>query len=835
MIELVLSILAITVLLLLASLLLPVAARLRVPHTVLLAALGIALGVLASQLGEGGGNLGIASDVIRGLGTLGFTAESFLYLFLPPLLFTAGLGIDVRRLFDEFAAVLLMAVVAVLVTIAVVGLAMHWISGVDAIACFLLGAIVSTTDPAAVIGIFRDIGAPKRLTILVEGESLLNDAAAIAVFTILVAMLSGTAGDASAGGALLTFLKEFLGGLVLGFVLGRIACAILALFYNSELGHVSVTVALAYLAFVIGTYYLHVSGVVAVVAAALTLAAYGPTRVTPGAWRRIVETWHQLDFWANSLIFVLAAMLAVGLLADLHWRDVGLLAVLIVAAMAARGLVLFGLLPGLSALKLVAPVETGYKAVMLWGGLRGAVTVVLALVAVQSQGVSEELRHFLGVLATLFVLFTLFVCGPTLRPLMRLFGLDRLSPIDRALRDRVMALSHSSVGENVKAVARNYGLENLWDQIAPAAAPPLATDDSNSIGEDDAVRVGLITLANREKELYLDHFEQRVVSRRMVSRLVATAERLADLAKADGERGYADGARRSGAMRLGLRLALALSQRFNIARPLSIRLADHCEALLTTQLVLTELVTFNRAQLRPLFGPQVGERLLAQLALRQQQVQRALDALSLQYAGYTEIMQRKYLMRAALRFEGAEYDRQLAESMISREVFNDLQRDLGHRRRTAEQRPPLDLGMELRAMIASVPLFTNLDSAGVTQLAGMLRPRLAVPGETIVVKGGRGTAMYFIAAGAVDVVLRGGMVRLESGNFFGEIALLSDQRRNADVVAVGYCHLLVLQRSDFRRLLRARPHLRAEIERVAAARLAEDVPQASQADPVSGG
>jgi CPA1 family monovalent cation:H+ antiporter len=134
-----------------------------------------------------------------------------------------------------------------------------------------------------------------------------------------------------------------------------------------------------------------------------------------------------------------------------------------------------------------------------------------------------------------------------------------------------------------------------------------------------------------------------------------------------------------------------------------------------------------------------------------------------------------------------------------------------------------------------VPLFTNLDSAGVTQLAGMLRPRLAVPGETIVVKGGRGTAMYFIAAGAVDVVLRGGMVRLESGNFFGEIALLSDQRRNADVVAVGYCHLLVLQRSDFRRLLRARPHLRAEIERVAAARLAEDVPQASQADPVSGG
>src|SRR5690606_27098226 len=97
------------------------------------------------------------------------------------------------------------------------------------------------------------------------------------------------------------------------------------------------------------------------------------------------------------------------------------------------------------------------------------------------------------------------------------------------------------------------------------------------------------------------------------------------------------------------------------------------------------------------------------VAMRQELVQRALDALSLQYAGYTESMRRKYLTRAALRFEGAEYDRRLAESMISREVFNDLQRGLDNRREHAEQRPSLDLGMELRAMIASVPLFTSLD------------------------------------------------------------------------------------------------------------------------------
>ncbi len=822
MIQLVVSILAVTVLLVLASLLLPFSERLRVPLTVLLAVLGLGLGIVASLIGASG-DMGIVSDVVLGLGTLGFTAEAFLFIFLPPLLFTAGLGIDVRRLFDEFAAVLLLAVVAVLVCIAVVGTALHWASGVDALACFLLAAIISTTDPSAVIGIFRDIGAPRRLSILVEGESVLNDAAAIAVFTIIMAALAGTAAQTDVVSGALAFFKGFLGGLALGFLLGRAACFLMSPFQANHLGVVSVTLATAYVTFIVGDRYLGVSGVVAVVAAALTVAASGPTRVAPGVWRSVVETWRQLEFWANSLILVLAAMLAADVLDDLQWVDLGYIVVVVIAALVARALVLFGLLPGLSLLKLAEPVDDRFKAVILWGGLRGAVTMVLALVVVQTDALAPETRQFVGVLATLFVLFTLFVSGLTLRPLMKLFGLDRLSPIDRALRDRVMALSRASVAADVKAVARNYGLGELWEEIA-ASARPAEDAAPTPIAADDAVQVGLITLAGREKELYFSHFDQRIISRRMVAQLVAGAERLADQARAAGEEGYRRGAQRAGGMALSLRLALIINQRLGLSRPMSIQLADHCESLLTTQLVLSELVTFNRAQLRPLFGPEVAERLAAQIAARQELVQRALDALSLQYAGYADSMRRKYLTRAALRFEGAEYDRQLAELMISREVYNDLQRDLARRRGEAERRPPLDLGMELRAMIASVPLFAGLDAAGIAQLGRMLRPRLALPGETIVQRGGRGTEMYFIAAGAVDVVLHAGLVRLDTGNFFGEMALLSDQRRNADVVGVGYCHLLVLRRSDFRRLLRARPGLREEIERVAAARVAPPPP-----------
>src|SRR5205814_7202895 len=149
------------------------------------------LGFFGTWMTSGGHTLGALGDVFLGLDKLEVATDVFLPLFLPPLLFTAGLTIDVRRLFDEVFAVLLLAIVAVLVCIAGVAGAVHLATGIDLTVCLLLGAIVSTTDPAAVIGIFRDVGAPKRLSILAEGESLLNDAVAIAALGFSLGVLIG--------------------------------------------------------------------------------------------------------------------------------------------------------------------------------------------------------------------------------------------------------------------------------------------------------------------------------------------------------------------------------------------------------------------------------------------------------------------------------------------------------------------------------------------------------------------------------------------------------------------------------------------------------------------
>src|SRR5215471_2805390 len=212
------TVFAVTALLGLVSLLLPLAERFSIPYAVLLAIVGIAIGG-ASNLPFAIQPGGILADIIGWLRDFGLTAESLLYVFLPALLFEAALNVDVRQLSDEMATVLLLAVIGVIVCTFVVGFALWPISSVGFLACIILGAIIATTDPVAVVAVFRDIGAPRRLSTLVQGESLFNDAAAIAIYTLAVAVLAGHRPSSPVEG-ILTFLRQFGGGLMAGYLAG---------------------------------------------------------------------------------------------------------------------------------------------------------------------------------------------------------------------------------------------------------------------------------------------------------------------------------------------------------------------------------------------------------------------------------------------------------------------------------------------------------------------------------------------------------------------------------------------------------------------------------------
>lgn len=808
--------------LVLASLVQPAAERLHLPYTVLLAVAGVAIGGLSSFLLYT--PLTTLFDAIAApIVDLPFSASVFLVVFLPPLLFHAALTIDLREIAPDWAPILTLATVAVFAAAAAIGFSLNLLADVPLTVALLLGAIVATTDPAAVIAIFRELGAPARLTRLLEGESLLNDAAAIVMFSILVGMVTeGTYPDFPAGGA--RFAEAFLGGAVLGAAGGRLFGAILPLLGGSRLAEVTLSLALPYFVYLLGDEVFDVSGVVAVVSAALTAGAIGRVRLAPDNWRYLERVWEQTGFWATSLVFLSASTLVPRLLTCGTLADFWFLLIVLAAAFVSRAAVLFGLLPPLSALRLSQRVSSTYKLAITWGGLRGALTLTLGLAVTEDIRIDLATKHLVAVLATGFVLFTLLVNGLTLRPVIRLLQLDRLSPLNQALRNKVLALSLADARDALSKTAQEYAIATptleattaLFDRrVQELASQP---DLEEAISDRDRIRIGLVAIANHERRIILDHHAQRTVSGAAIERLLRNTRLMLDAARAEGRVGYNRAARALLGFSRAFRFANFLHRRFNVARPLQREISIRFETLLIRRLALEELGRFAEDRLHSLLGERVSDLLVEVIAARRDATTRALDALRLQYPGYADALEQRFLRQSGFRLSLSRFHDLYDEGLIGKEVFEDLEREHAMVQSSMDRLPPLDLGLRAEDMVAQFEMFAGLGAAELRALARLFRPRLLVPEEVVIRKGERGNAMFLISSGAVEVVLPNERVRLGSGDFFGEMALLSGRPRRADVIALGYCRALVLGAGEFRRFLRHYPQAKAEIDRVAAAR-----------------
>jgi CPA1 family monovalent cation:H+ antiporter len=696
------------------------------------------------------------------------------------------------------------------------------LAGVPLAVGMLLGAIVATTDPAAVIAIFRELGTPPRLTRLLEGESLLNDAAAIVLFTFLVGMLAhGT--EASLADGVIHFFVTFVGGLAVGAVAGRLFGAALPFLGSSRTAEVTLSLAVPYIVFLVGEHALHVSGVVAVASAGLTAGSIARLRIRPGNWRHIERVWAQLDFWASSLIFIMAASLVPRLVASVEPRHGWLLLIAVVAALASRAAVLFGILPLLSALRLSQTISGAYKLAITWGGLRGAITLALALAVTEHPGIDPEVKRLVAVLATGFVLFTLLVNGMTLRPVIRLLQLDRLSPLNEALRGKVLALSLAEVRDAVRQSAERHRIDqaaartvtDAYDRrIGEMTSRP---DLEQAISDADRIKIGLIALTNRERRIILDHHERRTVSGGAIERLLHNTNFILDAARTEGRDGYDRVACELLKFPRGFRVAHFLHRVLHISGPLQREVSIRFEMLLTRRLALEELARFAATRLQPMLGLSIAATLREVVGGRAEATARALDALRLQYPEHAQTLEARFLEQSGLQLLLVCYRDLFEEGLIGGELFDDLEQE--HARQLLSDRlPPLDLGLQTEQLVRSLPMFAGLEEGEVRALMRVLRPRLLVPDEVIIRKGDRGRGMFFISSGAVEVVLSNQRVRLGSGEFFGEMALLSGAARNADVISLGYGRVLELAAADFRSFLEKYPRARAEIETTAAAR-----------------
>jgi CPA1 family monovalent cation:H+ antiporter len=814
----------IAVLLMVISIAQPLAVIVRLPFSVLLAVIGIVIGGVALFLWNT--NLTDAfNEPARAILDFPVGSQVFLYIFLPTLLFQTSLTLDVRRMMPDWVPIFVLAVLAVLIATIVIAFALVPIAGQPLVVCLMLGAIVATTDPISVVGIFRDIGAPARLGRLVEGESLLNDAAAITLFSVFLAALAAGRPLAITDAGL-HFLWALLGGAAFGYGGGRAAAWLIGSIPDFRPAKVSISFALPYLVYIVCEQVLGVSGVIGVVIAGITLNLLGPSRASPDGWSYLTGVWEQVAFWASSMVFMLAAILVPRLLADLTWFDLVLILVVTIAALVARVLVLFGILPLLTGLGLSPAVSPSYRVVILWGGLRGAVTLALALTVSENHAVSDEAHRFVALLATGFVLFTLLVQGTTMQWLIRSLRLDRLSSRDVALRGQVLAVALEDVREAVERAAESYQVESATalaearryaERIDRAAAE---TEQGQGLSDRDRLSLGLVTLAGREREVVLEHYKARTVSTELVQPLLAQAELLLDRARTGGRLEYQRTVRQTLAFDRQVRIAQFLYRWVKISRFLEQGLAQRFELLFATRIVIDELVPFIDRKIVPILGTRVGELLREILERRREATNAALEALQLQYPSYAESLERRLLRKVALRQEELEYDVLFADGLIGPELHANLRRTVEAERKKGEGQPRLDLALDRQTLVGQLPLFADLSQEQRGLIARLLRPVFAVPGERLIRRGDPGDAVYFIASGAVEVNAPGHKVRLGRGEVVGEIALLTGHPRLADVYAIGYCSLLRLAARDFQMFLNRYPGVREHIEAVARQRVA---------------
>jgi len=423
--------------LLIASVVSVVARRLRLPYTVGLVLIGLAMTLLPSF------QIQISPQVI-------------LALLVPPLVFEAAFHMRLDDLGRDFWLILLLAVPGVIITTLMVGWLVAQGTGIALPVALVFGALVSATDPVAVVALFRRLGAPRRLQVLLEGESLLNDGTAIVMFSLMVSIALD--GKFSLADSIVQFISIAGGGALIGIILGLLISQLIGRI-DDPLVETTLTAVLAFGAYLVAESF-HTSGVLAVVAAGIVNGNVGPRGMSPTTRVVVFNFWETAAFLANSFIFLL-----IGLTIDLttlfaNWRAIGwaILAVLIARAVSIYGFSIFGRdIPG------------KWKHILYWGGLRGAIVLALALSLPTQNNVLGLEREPLQAMAFGVVLFTLLVQGFSTDGLINKLKIVQRSHYQEEYERRHARLVAGRAAQDYLRRLNQQGLlsEHTWQRLSP--------------------------------------------------------------------------------------------------------------------------------------------------------------------------------------------------------------------------------------------------------------------------------------------------------------------------------------------------------------------------------
>jgi len=767
------------------------------PFTVGLLLIGIGLGVVARigwfdtwSIGSVHINVKFLSNAVEWAGNI--DPHVILFVFLPTLIFEAAFAMDVHTFKKSVGNASILAIPGILLamiltaTLAIgLGLAGIGLSGWGWPIALMFGAVVSATDPVAVVSLLKNLGASKKLGTLIEGESLLNDGTAIVLFMVF---LAGITGEATGTSPIMEFFRVALGGILVGVIIGGVTINWVRRVFNDAMVEISVIIAAAYMTFYVCEHFLHVSGVLGLVTLGLVMASIGRTRISPEVEHFLHEFWELAAFIANTLIFLIVGVV-IALRVVFSGNDFLILGIIYVGIHIIRAIVIAIFFPVMK--------RTGYglsrkdSYVLWWGALRGAIGLALALIVANESAIPEEIRNQFLFLTAGIVTLTLLVNATTIGFLVNKLGLTKISP--------AKALMLSNANQYLRQSTENT-IEKLKEDRFMGRANWKAVKDYLPLEEEkfDEQDLEIETIAEtrrrvleKEKSAYWHQFRDGLLGPVSVRRL---SDGINDILDAGG------------------------------MIPLSAR-KDLEESWKTPKLL-------NKMQSLPLFGKFAERAFFERLSISYESMGRQLKADSSNISKKEEeetlgIIEEEINEN---RIHGHTFLRNLRKSfpeiysaVATRQAIRSM---LNYERRTVERLhspPSIDLPDAIE-LLKDVKWLQGLGPTTLDMIVKLFQTRVYSVGDKIIKESGHSDGFYFIARGTVKVTHKVKVLDvLSHGSFIGEMAGLTGLPRTAEVSAESPVTVLWMSSDNMREIMKESPILAKRLWRVGGSRLAENL------------
>jgi len=413
------------------------ARTLRIPYTVFLVIIGLVLIPLSH------------TELFSYIAKFELTPDLLFFVFLPILIFESAYNMNIRHVAENIRSISLLSVVSLIISAFFIGGAGYVLLNLIGfnmpfMVMLLFGALISATDPVAVLALFKEFGAPKRLALIFEGESLFNDGTSLALFLIVLEVfLKGFHGSISVFSGVFMFVTMIAGGTMFGFFMGSIFSKLLQYARHEHL-QLTLTMLVAHLTFIfselishflyIGGFEVKLSSIVATVVASMVIGNYGKFKMTPKVHIYMDQFWGYFAFVANSLVFLLLGLLFSKLPLDFISILTPLI-VIIAVVMVGRAVSVYSVVGILNAFKKEEHISWEWQHLLAWGSLRGALAITMVLLIPDSAtyfGWEHDfsVKDFIMAMTIGCVYFTLFVKATTMSRMMHTLKIDTFNDLE---------------------------------------------------------------------------------------------------------------------------------------------------------------------------------------------------------------------------------------------------------------------------------------------------------------------------------------------------------------------------------------------------------------------